>query len=89
MPRATIIVVGVALTVVTYVGAYAALLNPVWYGDVSLHRSAGRRFPAYRAGGEFAETAFRPASWVDQRVRPHYWAWHEDTSPRSSATWPP
>jgi hypothetical protein len=71
------IVVGIVLLVVAYVISYAALLDPAEWGYGGLHRMIVGRDPAYRAGGEFADTAFRPALWVDQHVRPDYWATHE------------
>jgi hypothetical protein len=72
-------VVGAAVLLATYAGFYAALLAPAEIGDGGLAHWSGCRIPAYRAGGRFAETAFRPAHWVDRQIRPDYWAWHEET----------
>ena len=84
MSRVRLIIVGIAVGLVAYVGGYLALLDPGWAGDVSLQGSAGYRYPAYRVGGAFADAAFQPAAWVDQQVRPGYWAYREEPNePRS------
>ena len=71
------IAIGVALSLLAYVVSYAVLLNPVEWGYGGLHRMSVGRVPTYRAGGEFADTVFGPALWVDEHVRPDYWAVHE------------
>jgi hypothetical protein len=73
MGRVTLIVVALLLS---YVGGYLALLQPV---DLLLLHDGGStvyrmRFPGYRVGGPVIETAFRPLLWLDQRIRLGYWA---------------
>jgi hypothetical protein len=67
--------IGVALSLLAYVVSYAILLKPDEYGYGGLSRMRVGRDPNYRAGGEFAYTVFEPALWVDQHIRPDFWAW--------------
>ena len=74
--------VGIVLLLGGYVLSYTALLDPGEFGEGGAWSMPYCRVPAYRAGGDFAAAAFRPAVWVDRQVRPGYWAWRvEEWSP--------
>src|SRR4051812_93803 len=66
------------LLLVAYAGSYAVLLAPCELAEGGSHRMNVCRVPTYRAGGEFAHPVFRPAHWADLKLRPDYWAWHEE-----------
>jgi hypothetical protein len=71
--------VGLVLVLLAYIVSYAVLLDPGEIASGGLWRMNVCRVPAYRAGGEFAGTAFRPALWVDRHIiRPSYWDWREE-----------
>jgi hypothetical protein len=70
--------VGIVLLLAAYVASYAALLDPGELAEGGLERMNVCRVPAYRVGGEYAYAFYRPALWVDQRVRPGYWDWRVD-----------
>jgi hypothetical protein len=66
----------ILVLVVAYIVTYCALLNPVVVAN-EVHLGMiieGCREPDYRAGGDFARVFFRPANWMDQHIRPAYWA---------------
>ena len=65
----------IVLALLTYLGGYAVLLQPI---DLMILDGASgyrARFPAYRVSAPGVETAVRPVAWLDQQVRPRYWAW--------------
>jgi hypothetical protein len=68
------ILVGAAL-LIAYIGGYIALLRPADLTILDGETGCRVRLPAYRIGGPVPQTAFRPLLWIDQRVRPRYWAW--------------
>jgi hypothetical protein len=74
MSRVRLVVAGMALLIVLYVGAYAALLHPGTFEVGGIDRVDECRSPAYRTGGGAAATVFRPALRVGRRIRPDYWA---------------
>lgn len=55
----------------TYMAVYYALVCPTFYcgGWHDLQKPAAR----YTHGGQFAETLFVPANWLDRVIRPHTW----------------
>ena len=61
---------------VAYLGAYVALLRPesYWFCSLGSVGSPYQREPAFRFCGDRAKTAFAPLLWMDQRIRPTYWA---------------
>jgi hypothetical protein len=72
--RVRVAVIGLTLLLLTYLGAYVALLKPGLAmslsssGDLTIHRRH-----AYQVGGIVAEAVFYPVAWLDRRVRPSYW----------------
>jgi hypothetical protein len=61
-----------------YVASYALLLIPEHLGAYLLGgRICCYRIPKYRIGGELVHTVFWPIQWLDNRLRPSYWAWEE------------
>src|SRR5262249_42855409 len=69
------------LLLVAYGVSYVVFLSPGESANGGLHRMVMRRYPAYRGGGAFTATVFRPALWVDHRVRPDYWDTREVMAP--------
>jgi len=67
---------GIVFVLATYVGLYVSLLQPDIFIPCSLnsHFQMHLRAPRYRVGGTAAEIAFRPLSYLDRKIRPHYWA---------------
>jgi hypothetical protein len=70
------IAIAAAICVLTYVGAYVALLQTdcFWFCSLGYSGSPYQRVAEFRIGGERAKTIFGPLLWVDQTIRPTYWA---------------
>jgi hypothetical protein len=74
MSHHRIVVFGVGLFLLIYVGGYLALAEPCRF---SFSRGGGVTsgvVAEYRFGGEFAERVFRPMERLDRAVRPAFWA---------------
>ena len=73
--RAPLIVAIVLLLLpVVYVGSYLALVVPGGYMNGRLNISSTMRLPNYRAGNQWAKTAYWPLEEIDRKVRPRAWA---------------
>ena len=63
----------VLLTIAVYVGSYLALVYPLPISGTNFGGSTTHQFPYYRFGYPISEIVFRPALWVDERLRPTVW----------------
>ena len=61
------------ITIVAYSATYSWRVLPLGYKSGGIWGYYQGTFPAYRFGGEMSEIVFRPANWVDQKLRPDFW----------------
>lgn len=76
MKRARIAVSSIALLLLTYLGCYAALLDPEQVIIIDGASQTVLRDPGYRIKGDTVRAAFAPLAWVDQQFRSDYWGLH-------------
>ena len=76
-----------------YAGCYLAMVQRHVGSGLSIDAGAQHcwefTYPGYRVGGKGMELFFRPALWIDQRIRTRYWAetTESDPGPKHSASY--
>lgn len=70
--------VAVMIFVVFYATAYRILLRPGTIEIGGSYHSVGFRIESYRWDNGFLRAIFRPANWLDRKLRPSYWQWSRE-----------
>jgi|HubBroStandDraft_4_1064222.scaffolds.fasta_scaffold130713_2 hypothetical protein len=70
------LIAGATVGAALYVSAYLLLSTPDTFRFCSLGYAGTpySRVAEFRVGGETAKQLFAPLTWIDQAIRPNYWA---------------